>query len=153
MTDIIKKSDVSTWDPWRAMRDLMRWDPFREMAPTYSTFERATFAPTFDVSENKDAYMFKADVPGVKKEDLEISINGNRLCVSGKRDWDHETKSDTYYAYEREYGSFSRTFTLPDGADYEHVKSSLDNGVLSLWIPKKPESQAKKIAISSGTKS
>ena len=153
MTDIIKKSDVSTWDPWRTMRDLMRWDPFREMAPAYSTFERATFAPTFDVSENKDAYVFKADVPGVKKEDLDISITGNRLSVSGKREWDHETKNDTYYAYEREYGSFSRSFTLPDGADFEHVKTSLDNGVLSLWIPKKPESQAKKIAISSGPKS
>jgi HSP20 family protein len=155
MADIVKKNggQMTEWDPVRAMRDLLRWDPFREMAPmfpSFGTLDRSTFYPSFDVTENKDAYQFKADVPGVKKEDLEITTTGNRLQVSGKRDTEHETKSDTVYTYERQYGSFTRAFTLPDGADLEHAKSELKEGVLTLVIPKKPGAQAKKIAISGG---
>lgn len=155
MADIVKKNggQMTEWDPLRAMRDLLRWDPFREMAPTFPSFgalDRSTFYPSFDVTENKDAYLFKADVPGVKKEDLEITTTGNRLQISGKRDTEQETKSDTVYTYERQYGSFTRAFTLPDGADLEHAKSELKEGVLTLVIPKKPGAQAKKIAISGG---
>jgi HSP20 family protein len=94
--------------------------------------------------------VFKADLPGVKKEELEITTTGNRLQISGKRETERETKNDTVYAYERQSGSFTRSFTLPDGADVEHAKSELKDGVLSLVIPKKPGAQAKKIAISSG---
>jgi HSP20 family protein len=155
MADIVKTNggQMTEWDPLRAMRDLLRWDPFREMAPMFPSFgalDRSTFYPSFDVTENKDAYLFKADVPGVKMEDLEITTTGNRLQISGKRDTEQETKSDTVYTYERQYGSFTRAFTLPDGADLEHAKSELKEGVLTLVIPKKPGAQAKKIAISGG---
>ena len=159
MADIIKRNggqqmQTAEWDPWRTMRDLLRWDPFREMAPTFPALDRAAFAPTFDVTENKDAYVFKADVPGVKQDDLEITITGNRLQVSGKRDVEQEQKNDTVYTYERQYGSFVRTFTLPDTADIEHAKSELKEGVLTLVIPKLPGALSKKIAISSaGAKS
>jgi HSP20 family protein len=102
------------------------------------------------VRENKFACVFKADLPGVKQDDLEVSITGNRLQISGKRDEEKEAKDDTFYTYERSYGSFSRTFTLPDTADAEHVKTELQDGVLSLVVPKKPEAQAKKIPISIG---
>jgi HSP20 family protein len=159
MADIVKKNggQLTEWDPLRAMRDLLRWDPFREMAPMFPSFaalDRSTFYPSFDVTENKDAYLFKADVPGVKKEDLEITTTGNRLQISGKRDTEQETKNDTVYTYERQYGSFTRAFTLPDGADLEHAKSELKEGVLTVVIPKKPGAQAKKVAISaSGSKS
>jgi HSP20 family protein len=155
MADIVKKTggQMTEWDPMRAMRDLMRWDPFREMAPAFPAFEAATFAPSFDITENKDAYWFKADVPGVNKEDIEITTTGNRLQISGKRDSEHETKTDTVYTYERQFGSFCRTFTLPDGADLEHAKSDLKDGVLTLAVPKKLNAQAKKIAISTESKS
>jgi HSP20 family protein len=153
MTDIVKKTprQIAVWDPFRMMRDLLRWDPFREMTPAFPAApgsEVATFTPSFDVTESKDAYLFKADVPGVKKEDLEITTAGNRLQIFGKRDSDHETKTDTVYTYERQYGSFMRTFTLPDGADLEAAKSELENGVLTVAIPKQSSAQAKKIAIS-----
>ncbi len=156
MTDIVKKNGghlapMTEWDPLRSMRDLLRWDPFREMAPMFPTLERASFNPSFDVTETKDAYMFKADVPGVKKEEIEITTTGNRLQISGKRESEHETKSDTIYTYERQHGSFARAFTLPDGADIEHAKSELKDGVLTLVIPKKPGAQSKKIAITAGT--
>lgn len=152
MADMIKKTNggsVSEWDPVRTMREMLRWDPFREMAP-FKTFEPATFDPSFEVTENKDAYLFKADVPGVKKEDIEITTTGNRLQISGKRDNEQESKTDTIYTYERQYGSFSRSFTLPDGVDLDHAKSELKEGVLTLVIPKKPDAQAKKIAVSAG---
>ena len=135
------------------MRDLLRWDPFREMGPSFPSFaalDRSAFNPSFDVTENKDAYLFNADVPGVKKEDLEITTTGNRLQISGKRDTEQETKTDTVYTYERQYGSFTRSFTLPDGADLDHAKSELEEGVLTLVIPKKPGAQPKKISISAG---
>jgi HSP20 family protein len=152
MTDIIKKNggQVTEWNPFRAMRDMLRWDPFREMTPMFPELERAGFNPSFDVTETKDGYVFKADVPGVKKEEIEITTTGNRIQITGKREHEQESKTDTVYSYERQYGSFARSFTLPDGADVEHAKSELEDGVLTLVIPKQAAAQAKKIAISTG---
>ncbi len=138
------------WDPWRTMRSLLSWDPFREMAAFPALDEGAVVvSPAFDVKETKDSYEFKADVPGIQEKDLEVSMTGNRLTVSGKREAEKEDKSDRYYAYERSYGSFTRSFSLPDGADSDKVRASLDKGVLSISVPKKPEVQAKKIAVKS----
>lgn len=156
MGDIVRKEDrrLSEWDPFRAMREMLRWDPFREMTPAIPALERAAFNPSFDVTETKDSYLFKADVPGVKQDEIEISVTGNRLQISGKRETEEETKNDTVYTYERQYGSFARSFTLPDSADLEHAKSELKDGVLTLVIPKKPGAMSKKIAVSSpGSKS
>ncbi len=137
-----------TWDPWRTMRSLLSWDPFREMAP-FPAFEERTiaFSPAFDIKETKEAYLFKADVPGIQDKDLEVTMTGNRLTVSGKRDEEKEEKSERYYAYERNYGSFSRSFTLPEGTDTENLRASLDAGVLTISVPKKPEVQPKRIAV------
>ena len=157
MSEIVKKnSNVSTeWNPMRAMREMLRWDPFREMAPMFpmAAFEGFEWNPSFDVTETKDGYVFKADVPGVKKEDLEISTTGNRLQISGKRESELEKKTDTVYTYERQYGTFTRSFTLPAGADIDHAKSDLKDGVLTLVVPKLAEAQSKKIPIASGAKS
>jgi HSP20 family protein len=158
MSNIIKKNDrgMSEWNPLRSMRDVFGWDPFREMAPLLNRFESMrpdAWAPSFEVRETKDAYVFKADVPGVKKEDIDVSLSGNRLQVSGKRDAERETKDDTFYTYERSYGSFTRAFTLPADIDPDHVRSELKDGVLTLAVPKKAEAQTKKIAIGTGSKS
>ena len=107
----------------------------------------ALFAPAFDVKETKEAYLFKADVPGMQDKDIEVTVTGNRLTINGKREAEKEDKGDRYYAYERTYGSFTRSFTLPDGADVDKLRASLDSGVLSLTLPKKPEVQPKKIAV------
>ncbi len=138
------------WDPWRRMRSLLEWDPFAEMAPLSAGAEGAlTFSAAFDVKETKDAYLFKADVPGIQEKDLEVTITGNRLTVAGKREEEKEEKTDRFYTYERNYGSFSRSFTLPEGADTEHLQASLEKGVLTVNVPKKPEVQPKKIAVKS----
>jgi HSP20 family protein len=136
------------WDPLRMMRDLMGWDPFREMTP-FAPPMPASFMPSFDVKETKDAYVFKADVPGVKDSDIEVSITGNRINISGKRESEHKEQTDTYYAYERSYGDFTRSFTLPEGADTQSTIADLKDGVLTLTVKKTPEMQPKKIAIQS----
>jgi HSP20 family protein len=138
-------ANTSIWDPFRVMRDVLRWDPFRELEAAAGA--EYGFAPSFDVKENKDGYVFRADLPGVREEDLEISLTGNRLSISGKREQEKHEQGETYYTTERSYGSFTRAFTLPDGTDAENVKAELKNGVLQVVVPKKPEVQPRKIAI------
>jgi HSP20 family protein len=139
------------WDPFRVMRDMLRWDPFREMAPTIST-EAQVFAPAFEVKETKESYVFKADLPGLKEQDVEVSVTGNRLTIAGKREAEKEEKTDTFYTYERSYGGFTRSFTLPEQADVEHVKAELKSGELTVVIPKAPTAVAKRVPVSDGDK-
>jgi HSP20 family protein len=139
------------WDPFRVMRDMLRWDPFREMAPAIAA-ETQMYAPAFEVKETKESFVFKADVPGLNEQDLEVSLTGNRLSITGKRDAEKEDKTDTFYMYERSYGTFSRSFTLPDQADVEHVKAELKSGELTIVIPKAPTAVAKRIPVAGGDK-
>lgn len=160
MADIAvqKKSQPETstitrrqWDPFRSMRDLLRWDPFQEMTPLLAA-PGQTLAPAFDVKETKDAFVFKADVPGIKEQDLEVDVAGNRLTISGKREEEKEDKNETFYTYERSYGSFCRAFTLPGHADTAHVKAEIKNGELTVVVPKTAAAVAKRIPVASGDK-
>jgi HSP20 family protein len=150
-----KTAPLATWEPrWegiRTMRDLLNWDPFREMAPFVAQLP-AGFVPSFEIKETKEAYVFKADVPGIKESDLDVTLTGNRLTVSGKREAEKQEQTDTYYAYERSYGDFARSFTLPEGVDANSVNAELNQGVLTLSIKKTPEAQPKKIAVQSAAK-
>ena len=138
-------------EPFRLMRDLLRWDPFQEIRPIWSG-DVTAFSPAFDVKETKDSFVFKADLPGIKEQDLEVTATGSRLTISGKREAEKEEKDDTYYAYERSYGSFSRSFTLPEHADTAHVKAELKSGELTVVVPKSPAAVAKRIPVASGDK-
>jgi HSP20 family protein len=138
---------VSGWEPFRMMRDIMRWDPFRELTPLFPAMEKAMFNPDVDVKETPNAFVFKADVPGMKEKDIEISLTGNRLTLSGKREEERREEKETYFATERTYGEFARTFTLPSGTDLEHVLAELKDGVLTVTVPKIPEVQPKKIPV------
>ena len=145
---------LSHLDPLQIMRDLTGWDPFREMT-TFTAFASrplAAFAPQFEVKETKDAFIFKADLPGVEEKNIEVSLTGNRLTVSGFREEEERQESENFFAYERTFGNFTRAFTLPDGIVSDQVSADLKDGVLTLHIPKKPEHQPKKIAIKVGDK-
>jgi HSP20 family protein len=148
--ELQRGGDYGGWDPFRMMRDLLRWDPFSEMTPFAGIDRGIAFTPQFEVKETQDGYVFKADLPGVKESDLDISVTGNRLTVSGRREAEERHEGETYYAYERSYGSFTRAFTLPDGVDADHVNAELRDGVLALRVPKKPEAQPKKIELKGG---
>jgi HSP20 family protein len=153
MTEIEKTQEQApvpaapaAWDPFRLMREMLRWDPFRELAP-YPTKEQLRFSPSFDVKETPEGFVFKADLPGIKEQDLEISLTGKRLNVTGKREVEERKEGEHFYSFERSYGSFSRTFTLPDGVQADKVHAELKDGVLTLMLPKKTEVKPKKIDI------
>ena len=97
------------------MHELMRWDPFRELATPSSLSGGYAFAPAFDVRETNDAYVFSADLPGLSEDAIELSVTGNQLTVSGQREEEKRDESDRMHMYERRYGTFSRSFALPDG--------------------------------------
>ncbi len=137
------------WDPLDIMRGMLSWDPFREMGRMLAAPE-AGFVPAFDVKETKDSYLFKADLPGVKEDDLDVSLTSNRLTVSGKREEERKEEDERYFSYERSYGSFSRSFTLPEGIDENSVSADFKNGELTIRLGKKPEVQAKKIPVLKG---
>jgi HSP20 family protein len=134
------------------IRDLFRFDPFQTMAFSPQALERqeALFVPEFEVRETPEAYIFKADLPGVGDDEVDITIDGNRLVVSGRREIEDRNESDRFFAYERAYGTFTRSFTLPDGVDTDNVRAGLDRGVLTLTIPKRPERHAKKVEVKAG---
>ena len=147
-------SPVARWarelDPFERMKELMRFDPFEQMERVMGgAVPSVSFVPAFEVKETKDAYVFKADVPGVKESDLDITLTGDRLTVSGKRETEREEDTDRFYTYERSYGSFTRSFTLPEGVDAEHINAELKEGVLHLRLPKQPEVQPKRIQVGS----
>lgn len=138
------------WDPFESMRQLLSWDPFQEMTRRFRGESMSSFIPAFDVKEEKDAFLFKADLPGIQEKDLDINITGNRLTVSGKREEESTEESANWYCSERSYGSFTRTFTLPDSVDSDKVQAEMRDGVLTLRVPKSPEAQPKRIAVKSG---
>jgi HSP20 family protein len=109
--------------------------------------ERSTFMPSFEVKETKTGYVFKADVPGVSEKDLDIQLTGTRLSISGKRESEKQEQGESYYCFERSFGSFNRSFTLPEGVDADHVSASLKDGVLTLAVAKKPEVQPRTISV------
>lgn len=130
------------------MRQMLDWDPFREMAPR-GWFATEAFLPQFDVKETADGYMFKADLPGIEENDLDVSITGTRLTISGKREAETAGEDEVFYARERRYGSFSRSFTLPEGIDGEHIEAQLRHGILTVHLPKTPEVKPRKISLQS----
>lgn len=136
-------------DPFQLMRDMLV-EPFRAL--TGWPGRDVTWNPSFEIRETDDAFVFRADMPGLRSEDLEISLTGNQLQISGKREQEQQQEEGRYHTYERAYGSFSRVFALPDSADTDNIRAELSNGVLTLSVPKKPGAaqQRRKIQIGSG---
>jgi HSP20 family protein len=128
-------------DPFAIARDLLTWDPFfvGRAAPA--------FTPAFEVKDTADAYVLKADLPGVSEADLEISVHNNTLTVAGSRASEERKEDESYSLYERQFGSFTRSFSLPELADGEKIAAKLDAGVLTLTIGKKAEAKPRKIAL------
>lgn len=130
-------------EPFSLMHNLLRWDPFRDIGLS----DPRSFNSTFDVYETPEGYHFYADLPGVKREDLDINLSGNRLTISAKRDSNLPNEQDRVFIQERIHGNFVRTFNLPEGIDGSSVKAELKDGVLNLLLPKVPEVQPRKIEI------
>ncbi|KAK4436577.1 class I heat shock protein [Sesamum alatum] len=137
----------SVLDPF----SLDLWDPFRDW-PVSSSDETSQLAATrIDWKETPEAHVFKADVPGLKKEEVKVEVeDGNVLQISGERTREKEEKNDTWHRVERSSGKFLRRFRLPENAKMDQIKASMENGVLTVTVPKeevkKPEVKAIQIS-------
>ncbi len=139
-------------------RSLMTWDPFREMEEMMSdffgspSFRRISpygqgWMPAIDMYETDDRFVIKAELPGMEKSDIDISVTDHQLTLKGERKVEEESKGENYYLSERSYGRFFRSIPLPSNADANKIEATFKDGVLEINIPKIPESQAKKVEI------
>jgi HSP20 family protein len=147
-------ANITRYDPFG---DLARMDPFGDLNDFYKGFalrpvyRGADIEPQIkvDVSEDRDAYIVKAEVPGAKKEDIKVSIDVNRVSITAEMKKEKEEKEGkNVIRSERYYGKASRTFTLDQEVDQNGAKARYVDGVLELMLPKKPSSAAKQVAIS-----
>ncbi len=144
---------------------IVRWEPVRELSTLQSDMNRffnamfdtpasgggqsgvRRWTPAMDLAETEDAFVLRADLPGVSPEDVHIELEDTVLTVSGERKSDHEAKGEGFYRVERSFGRFSRSLTLPKGVDPEAVAASFTDGVLEVRIPKPEQRKPRRIAI------
>jgi HSP20 family protein len=147
---------------------VTRWDPFREYVSLQDRVNRlfreaqagdgreealttSTFAPPVDVYEDEHNITLKIEVPGIDEKDIDVRIENNTLTVHGERKFEKEEKEENYRRVERQYGSFTRTFTLPTTVDSEKVEANYDKGVLKVRLAKKSEAKPKQIKVNVGS--
>src|SRR3954451_14326748 len=119
-------------------------------SPTVGNGGTRRWTPAMDLLETDDAFVLRADLPGMREEDVSIELEDNVLTVSGERKADHEENGEGFYRVERAFGTFSRSLTLPRGFDPESVNAGFTNGVLEVRIPKPEQRKPRKISISTG---
>lgn len=145
---------LSVWEPYKGLNLFSEsfHKLFEDTAKTLSRFEvedRAAggWAPSVDVYETKDSYIVNADLPGIKKEDIEINLKDNTLTVKGEKKYEAKSDKDNYVRVERKYGKFVRRFSLSDNVDTARIKATYKDGVLEIKIPKREEVAAKPVKV------
>ncbi len=107
-----------------------------------------TWSPAVDIRETEDSYLVHAELPGLSKDDIEITLEDNILKLSGERRFEKDVNEEEYHRIERSYGSFTRAFSLPSRVDSSKVEAAFNNGILTLTVPKVEEARPRKISIS-----
>ena len=141
---------------------LIKWNPFREMEDMFDRYTKAVgwphkggqesmttgdWSPRVDISETDKEFVIKAEIPDVKKDDVKVSVDNGVLTLKGERKQEKEEKGKKFHRVERYYGSFTRSFTLPDNVDETKIKASFKDGMLNLQIPKTAEAKPKAIEV------
>jgi HSP20 family protein len=148
---------------------ITRWDPLQDLSSLHNRMNRlfqdfygelgrgpeqsltaSAFAPPVDVYEDEHKVTLKLEAPGVREEDLDVRLENNMLTISGERKLENEEREENFQRIERRYGSFTRSFTLPNTVDPNTCNANYENGVLKLEFSKRPEAKAKQIKIGSG---
>ncbi len=111
----------------------------------------SSFVPAVDIYEDAQSLVLKLEVPGLKPEDIDIRIENQSLVIKGERKFEAEEKAENFHRIERRFGTFARTFTLPQTVDTENVAAGYDAGVLRLQLAKKPEAKPKQVRVESGS--
>ncbi|HEX9800353.1 MAG TPA: Hsp20/alpha crystallin family protein [Thermoanaerobaculia bacterium] len=128
------------------MFNQMLQDVWGAQLPTEDVASRA-WLPPVDIREKEDALMFAVELPGMTKEDIDITLENNVLTIAGERKFEKETKGEEFHRLERSYGHFTRSFTLPSSVRTDKVDANFDNGVLHISLPKQENAKPKKISI------
>ena len=146
-------NNVTRWTPATAY--LANREPFFRLFDSYMNGDAQgeevstrTWLPPVDIQETEDGYRFNAELPGLTKDDIEITLENNVLRLSGERKLEKEAKKESFHRIERTYGAFSRSFTLPARVDAEKVQAAFENGVLTIMVPKAEQARPRKISIS-----
>jgi HSP20 family protein len=153
------------------MTGLTRWEPFREFSTMQDRMNRmnrlfresyspevpddsltnTTFAPPVDIYEDEHNIILKLEVPGIEEKDIDVSVENNTLTVHGEQKIEKEEKEENFRRVERQYGSFTRSFTLPSSVDSGQVTAHYDKGVLKIKLAKKAEAKPKQIKVNVGS--
>jgi HSP20 family protein len=144
---------------------VVRWEPFRELAALQNEMGRwmshlgsgigpgngqsSTWLPAVDVWETESELAVSFDLPGIDEDKIAVELDDNVLTVTGERERTHEHTNDRFYRYERRFGQFSRSVTLPAGVKEDDIKADYKNGVLEIRVPKPEEQKPKRIQIGS----
>ena len=144
---------------------IVRWDPFRDLmglqermnelfertlrrrGPEDEVLAPATWSPAVDIYETDEKLVLKVELPGLKKEDINIEVRDNTLTLKGERKFEKEVKEENYHRIERVYGSFHRPFTLPSTIKQEKIEAAFKDGILEISLPKAEEAKPKQISI------
>jgi HSP20 family protein len=143
-------NSLTRFDPFS---DLARLDPYRGLDEVFNQSLlaprlRATgMTPRMDVRETDQAFIVKAEVPGVKKDDIKVSVDGNQVSISAQTQQESEQKSENMLCTERSWGQYYRSFTLPQAVDDAQAKAEYHDGILELTLPKKSGGTAKSLAV------
>jgi HSP20 family protein len=151
---------------WKPIRDLSTWQPISDVSSEIFNMQReidrlfdrfrggvtaessvSTWAPAVDIVEEKDHFVVRAELPGVEKKDVKITIENNVLALRGEKKFEEEKEGKNFHRVERSYGSFYRSFTLPTSVVSNKIEASYADGVLTITIPKSEEAKPKEIEV------
>ena len=142
MVPFMRRAEVST--PARLFEEFFNEFPFsRSMLD-----ERDHWTPSVDIMEKDGNLIFRAELPGLNEKDIELKLEGNTLTLKGERKMENEDKKGTYHRVESCYGSFVRSFRLPDTVDADKITADYKNGILTITVPQKPEVRPREIPVS-----
>lgn len=145
--------------------NLMKWDPFNELEEMSNRLNRifgrsampattasemlqmADWTPSADIQETENAFLVKAEIPGVKKEDVKVTVEGGVLTIRGERKAEKEESGKKFHRIERSYGSFLRSFRMPEGVDDGAAKAEFKDGMLNITLPKSEKAKSKAVNI------
>lgn len=140
--------NVTRWEPLREMEDMFRQHPSLLLSGLLrGPSEPTTWRPAADISETDQEYLVKAELPGVAKKDVKIQLNDGVLTISGERTLEREQTGENQLRVERFYGSFARSFALPDNVDTTKLRAESKDGLLLVHIPKKAPTQQQPMTI------
>jgi len=145
------EKELTPWRPFGELSSLRRemdrlWENFFGERPLGRIWERE-WAPSLDMSETKDNYVVKAEVPGIDAKHIDISLTGDVLSIRGEKKQEKEEKEEDYHLVERNYGSFSRSVRIPAEVESNKIKASYKNGILTITLPKSEKVKAKEVKI------